>query len=271
MKFQHPFARRLAGFSVATLVRSWMASLDFKAALYDETVDPARRDFQGPNLYIFWHENLVTPFFLRGHCRVAMLLSQHRDADWLAEAADFMGFGVIRGSTTRGGQAAIRQMTRQAGRMNLAITPDGPRGPRRVLAPGAIYLASRMQIPLVAFGVGYDRPWRMPTWDRFAVPRPFSRCRMVLGPRMLLPRELDRDGVEHYRQRVERLLDLVTLESAAWAEAGTPKLNQIPVRREAASLENEWNRAEHPSMGEPTSASTTPAGNSRQNVLPKAA
>ncbi|HVX61210.1 MAG TPA: hypothetical protein VHC19_11425, partial [Pirellulales bacterium] len=116
--------------------------------------------------------------------------------------------------------------------MNLTITPDGPQGPRRVLAQGPIYLASKLGLPLVLLGMGYDRPWRARSWDRFAVPRPFSRARAVVSPEIHLPRDLDRDGVEHYRREVEQLLNRLTLEAEAWAESGGHKLSEQPVRRE---------------------------------------
>jgi hypothetical protein len=116
--------------------------------------------------------------------------------------------------------------------MNLTITPDGPRGPRRKLAQGPIYLASKLGLPLVAMGFGYDRPWRTRSWDRFALPRSFSRARAVASPAINLPSDLDRDGVEYYRQRVEHLLNRLTVEAEAWAEAGTRKVNEVELRRE---------------------------------------
>jgi hypothetical protein len=84
-------------------------------------------------------------------------------------------------------------------------------------------------MPLVAMGLGYDRPWRLNSWDRFAVPRPYSRARGVVGPPMTIPPDLDRDGVEHYRLQVERVLNRLSCEAEAWAEAGTPKLGQATV------------------------------------------
>jgi hypothetical protein len=74
--------------------------------------------------------------------------------------------------------------------------------------------------------MGCDRPWRLSTWDRFVVPRPYSRARGVISPAIRLPRDLDRDGIEHYRQRIEALLERLTQEAEAWAEAGTSKLNE---------------------------------------------
>ena len=123
-----------------------------------------------------------------------MLLSRHRDADILKELARHLGFEIVRGSTFGGGSSALRRIAAQEPAMNLAITPDGPRGPRRVSAQGPVYLSSKLGMPLVAMGIGYDRPWRLNSWDRFAVPRPFSRARAVLSPQMFIPPDLDRDG-----------------------------------------------------------------------------
>ena len=91
-------------------------------------------------------------------------------------------------------------------------------------------------MPLILMGLGYDRPWRMPTWDRFAWPRPFTRARAVLSPAVHLPPDLDRDGIEHYRQRMEMLLERVTREAESWAEAGTAKMGDITPRRGPAPL-----------------------------------
>ena len=118
------------------------------------------------------------------------------------------------------------ELSRKSKTKNLAITPDGPRGPRRVLAAGAIYLASKLGIPLVAMGFGYNRSWRLPTWDRFAVPFPQSRARVVLSRRLYIPQQLDRKGVEDHRQRVEDLLTRLTQEAESWAKSGRRKTNQ---------------------------------------------
>ena len=110
-----------------------MSTLDFKACIPQPETDPVNPAFCGPKIFIFWHEYITFPFYLRGHCNIAMLLSRHQDAEWLSEAARHMGFQTVRGSTARGGVAAIRKMFRKSQNMNLAITPDGPRGPRRRL------------------------------------------------------------------------------------------------------------------------------------------
>jgi hypothetical protein len=83
-------------------------------------------------------------------------------------------------------------------------------------------------------GLGYDRPWRVKSWDRFAVPKPFSRARAVVGPPIHLPADLDRAGLEQSRQRVERLLNCLTTEAEAWAAAGTRKAGELVIRPQIA-------------------------------------
>jgi lysophospholipid acyltransferase (LPLAT)-like uncharacterized protein len=212
-----------------------MSTLDCRAYYHEEAVDPIHPGFQGPAIFLFWHEYIPFPFYLRGHCNIAMLLSRHQDAEWLSQAAGHMGFATIRGSTNRGGVAAIRAMLRTSRSMNLTLTPDGPRGPRRQVAPGALFLASKLAIPIVACGFGYDRPWRLhSTWDHFAIPRPLSRARMVLSAKIHIPPDLDREALEDHRRSVEAAIHRVTDEAERWAASGDDWPGQMPLRRQGA-------------------------------------
>jgi lysophospholipid acyltransferase (LPLAT)-like uncharacterized protein len=237
-----------------------MGSLEYKAALYDPIADLAHPEYSGQKIFVFWHEYMLCPLYLRGNCNLAMLVSQHRDAEVLGRIAYHMGFETVRGSSYRGGVAALREIIRKNGRMNLAITPDGPRGPRRTLAPGAIFLASKLGLPLVCTGMGYDRPWRMGTWDRFAIPRLGSRARIVTSPIIHVPADLGRHDLERWRLDVERLLNRLTLEAEAWAESGTAKLGEIAVRREPATRR----------FGPPAESLTLPAPAPPHIILPAA-
>ncbi len=230
MKRKASFLTKLAGLGLTATVRGWMGTLDFKAAYYDSSIDPSLPTCNRRGIYIFWHEYMPFLMYLRGNCDLAMLISRHRDADVLPRLSLHFGFDVVRGSTRRGGRSALRDLIRKSRTHHLTITPDGPRGPRRRLAAGCVYLASKLNMPIVAIGLGYDRPWRMNTWDRFAVPRPFSRARALASPSIQIPPVLDRDGIERYRLRVEQLLQRLTLEAEAWAESGTHKVDQVPVR-----------------------------------------
>ncbi len=240
MKLNAPWLTNLAGLLASSLLQRWMSTIEHKIVHYDPTNDPAHPDNSVKKLYIFWHEYIALPICQWGNCNVTILLSQHRDADMLARAAHHLGFDHIRGSTFGGATQALRQLLRLSKRSNLAWGCDGPRGPRRTLGQGPIYLSSKLRMPLVPIGFGYDRPWRVNSWDRFAIPRLGSRARCVFGPAITLPPNLDREGIEHYRQVIEQLITRLTNEAEAWAESGTTKLNQQPMLKQAAR--SKWRR-----------------------------
>lgn len=230
MKIRHRFLIGLGGLLGTQAIRSWMSTLDYRVLYSDPALDPASPYCQGRKIYVFWHEYLLFPLYMRGHCNLTMLLSRHQDAEILSHVARHMGFGLVRGSTNRGGVAALRELVRESRRMHLAITPDGPRGPRRRMAPGPIFLASRLGMPIVLLGFGYDRPWRVRrAWDQFALPRPYCRARAIVAPEMHVPPDLPRDGIEHFRQHAETVLNETTAEAEAWAESGETRAGQVGI------------------------------------------
>ncbi|MFM7206414.1 MAG: lysophospholipid acyltransferase family protein [Planctomycetaceae bacterium] len=236
VKLKSPFA--IAAWSLATsaVIRQWMGTLDYQVVLGDPVVDPVHPGYRGAKIYVFWHENILMPLYLRGHSNISMLLSRHWDANILDRVARTMGFGVVRGSTFHGGSAALRELAARAAAGNLTITPDGPRGPRRRLAAGCVFLASTLGIPIVAMGMGYDRPWRAGTWDRFAIPRPFSRARGVISRAVAVPAGLDRDGIERHRSGIELLLSHLSDDAEAWAMSGKRRPDQRPARKEPSRV-----------------------------------
>ena len=236
MKFQSPLAIGAWSLASTACIRQWMATLDCRAEYGDPSVDPVHPDYRGAKIYVFWHENILLPLYLRGHSNISMLLSRHMDANILDRVARMMGFGVVRGSTFRGGTTALRELADRAATGNLTITPDGPRGPRRRLAAGCVFLASTLQIPIVAMGFGYQRPWRFGTWDRFAMPRPWTRARGVVSRAVMIPPDLDRDGIEQHRAGIERLLLQLSDDAEALAEAGTRRPGEMLVRKEPSRV-----------------------------------
>ncbi len=247
---------RLCGFLMIKSLNAWMSTLNYRMVRYDAAADPADETFCGPVIYVFWHEYIPFPIYTRPHCRLAMLLSQHQDAEILSHVAHFAGLDAVRGSSSRGGTTALRELMQRGQGMSLAITPDGPRGPRRTLAAGCIYLSSRLGVPIVPLGVGYDRPWRnRSSWDQFAFPRPFSRCRAVLGPRIQIPADLQRSQIEHHRQSIETQLDTLTTLAENWAEsrydlAGSEILYRSPPRKNRGLALDEFPLRLHGSSAE---------------------
>ena len=163
-----------------------------------------------------------------------MLVSTHRDGELIAQTIRLLGGRAIRGSSTRGGVAAVMTMLRDRRSRHLAITPDGPRGPRRVIQDGAIYLASRGQLPLVPVGYAVSDAWRVPSWDRMILPKPGAAARAVAGAPIRVPPEATREELETYRQRVQDVMDDVQARAedlAARRAVGSTLLTLREVRR----------------------------------------
>jgi lysophospholipid acyltransferase (LPLAT)-like uncharacterized protein len=221
-----------AGWLGTRLVRLLAASLRFEhRSLGSRPVDPLQPPEVGPFIYALWHENFLIPIVRFGNPGVAALVSRHADGELLGTLIGPTGMRVVRGSTNRGGVAAVREMLRSdAGRRHLAVTPDGPRGPRRTVQPGVVYLASRTGMRIIPIGVGHSRPWRMKSWDAFAIPRPFSRVRCLFGDPMIVPPDLSAESLTPHISRLQAELDRLNLAAERWAEtaelelpAATPK------------------------------------------------
>ncbi len=232
MKLRNPRLIRAAAWSGSWAIRGLMGTLRFQYRPLGPDFDPRRPGFDGCYVYAFWHEHILLPAYLYGRPDIHVLISQHADGQLIAGIAERLGFSTVRGSTRRGGVEAVRRMLRSARAGHLAVTPDGPRGPRRQVQLGAVYLASKVGLPIVPFGVGYDRPWRMRSWDRFAVPRPFSRAVLVTAEPIRVPGTADRTALEHYRRRLENALNDVSDRAERWA-AGDPVAPVDRARRSA--------------------------------------
>jgi hypothetical protein len=188
-------------------------------------------------LYVSWHENLLVPAVKFGHPDIGVLISRHADGQLLGSLITAVGMGMVLGSTNRGGVEAVRQLVHgTAGRRHLIVTPDGPRGPRRVAQPGVVYVASRAGMQLVPVGVGFDRPWRAGSWDRFAVPKPCSRARVIFGEPMAVPLKVRADGLEAWRLAVQHEMDRLNAAAERWAETNRFELpsSQAPAVRLAS-------------------------------------
>ncbi len=218
---------RGCGLVTSGWVKSWMGTLDFQAFHHDPMIDPAFNHVDSQKyIYLFWHEYILFQLYLRGGCDICMLVSPNRDGEILTEAAKLIGFDVVRGSSNTGSFTAIRSLLRAAATNHLTMTPDGPRGPRRHLANGPIYLASKLQLPIVTVGMGYDQPWRLRTWDQFAIPRPFSRARCVTSEPIYVPKRMASPDFQEHRRMVEASLRSVTLQAETWATTGVSIVGQ---------------------------------------------
>ena len=219
MKIQHPLLVRAIGISVHSVVRQLGRTLRYHFRYADPNVDPEVARGNGQRfIYAFFHEVMLFPAYYWPWPEMHILISDHRDGELITQVIQRLGFTVIRGSTTRGGTRALRQMTLRVDRGNLCVTPDGPRGPRRTVHQGVAYLASRTGLPIVGAGMAFKKPWRARSWDQFCVPRPFTPAACVVPEAVVVPPDADRDALEDCRREVERRMQTAMLEAEAWVE-----------------------------------------------------
>ena len=165
-----------------------------------------------PSIVAFWHGRMfLLPFALQNYAeKVAILISRHRDGELVAELVERLGFKTVRGSTGRGkgGSAAFLKMVELLEKgYAVAITPDGPRGPREKVKPGVVKLSKLTGIPIYPLTFGCTKEFHLKSWDRFAIPKPFSKCRVILGE-PLKPEDFKSE--EEMAERLELILRELT-------------------------------------------------------------
>jgi lysophospholipid acyltransferase (LPLAT)-like uncharacterized protein len=161
-----------------------------------------------PVIFVLWHSRLLPLSYERRGEGVATLVSASRDGEYIARIVRGWGYEPVRGSSSRLGSQALRQLVRhaRAGR-SIAITPDGPRGPRQRMKPGAIFAAQITGLPIVPAAASTQSAWWAGSWDRFLVPKPFARIRVDYGPPLWIPRDAHGSALDEHALRVECALN----------------------------------------------------------------
>jgi len=171
-----------------------------------------------PMVLSFWHNRSIAavPFVRRWlvgrGVDVTLLASQSRDGELVTRIARGWRVRIVRGSATRGGRSAIRQIYRTIVRDGSSpiMIPDGPHGPIYEFKVGVAVIAQMAEAPILPLGFAAERAWRLRSWDRLIVPKPFSKVAIVVGEPRAVARDLGSDELETERQRLEALLDELT-------------------------------------------------------------
>ncbi|MAE63056.1 MAG: hypothetical protein CMJ18_02185 [Phycisphaeraceae bacterium] len=225
MKIRSPLLIRLAGLAGAGLLWPWMKSLRLEMIWREQASDPFRSDASDRYIYAFWHESILGAL-RAGFQRLdlfTVMIGRHQDGEIITQIVRPYGISVARGSTSRGGRAALRRMMADSARRNLLITPDGPRGPRRKVQAGVVWLSSATGMPIVPLGVGFSRARRAGSWDRFAVPWPLSRVVAVSGAPIVVPPDLEKEQIDAWTRRVEdAMLETTSTAESMCHQAGKP-------------------------------------------------
>lgn len=174
----------------------------------EEPLNEARRTGQ-PVLFALWHGELLPLLWYQRGRGVAVVISEHRDGEIVSQIAESLGYRTVRGSSSRGASRALLGLARaiEDGH-DGAITPDGPRGPAHVFAPGGAVAAHRTGVPIVPIRASASRAWRLKSWDRFLIPKPFAKVTVTMGPHTRVIADSPRAAAGQ-AEKLQHLLDAV--------------------------------------------------------------
>jgi len=177
LRWAEPIATRIGSSLVRALAATWryrVTGSDYVRAL---------RESRRPFVFVLWHSRILPLLYRHRDEDVVMLISRHRDGGYLADLGERWGYRAVRGSTRRGGEIGLLGVVRALeGGAEVAITPDGPRGPAERVQPGAIAAAQHAGVPIVAVGARVASAWYLGSWDRMCIPKPFAIIEVRYAP-----------------------------------------------------------------------------------------
>ncbi|MDR4507349.1 MAG: lysophospholipid acyltransferase family protein [Candidatus Brocadiaceae bacterium] len=192
-------------FLLVGILGSWL----IRVLAYTIRIEDMPRGFNAKvkgvrGVFTVWHCMMLLLASVGRNSNIQILISRHSDGEYIAQVARRLGLGVVRGSTTRGGSGAVKALVdRIREGCSVAITPDGPRGPRCIVQPGSIYVSQKTGLPIIPVALGLSRFWTLPSWDKFRIPKPFSRALVVYGDPIYIPSVMTDEEMERYRLLVE--------------------------------------------------------------------
>jgi lysophospholipid acyltransferase (LPLAT)-like uncharacterized protein len=196
----------LGGPVISSLMRTTRGEL-IAGTEYDESILSAGV----PAIYVLWHGRLLPCSYYYRDRGLGTVISRNRDGDYITRLIERWGYHVIRGSSSRGASAAQLAIVRALSEgHSVAITPDGPRGPRQRMKLGPLRAAQKAGVPIVPVSAGATAAWYFGRWDRFLVPRPFAWTPVALGVPLYLNPDLAGDDLEDQALVLEERLNQLT-------------------------------------------------------------
>lgn len=186
------------------LARGYLRLLGLTCRFSEEGIENYRlaHGEEGKAIWVLWHNRLLGPIPRHVRKNIGVVISQSRDGEMISRVVEPFGYKALRGSSSRGGAAALRGVLRHSKDGNIvAFTPDGPRGPRYTVHPGVAYAAQRTGLYVMPMGVSSSKKKVFGSWDRFQMPLPFSRIQLVYGKPLLYSEE---EGIEGFCESVRR-------------------------------------------------------------------
>lgn len=206
---------RVAGFVFYLLVKTIGSTLRFDKTDWHnyEAIEAAEK----LPIYSFWHDRIIAGTYFFRDRGIIVLSSSSFDSEYTARCIQRLGFGIIKGSSTRGGIQALVGMIRmmKAG-YAMAFTIDGPKGPRYEAKAGPILLAKKTGNPLMPFVIECRKFWTVKSWDRLQVPKPFSKANIMIGEPIYVPADAKDEELEAKRLELQQSLDSLVSRGEAW-------------------------------------------------------
>jgi lysophospholipid acyltransferase (LPLAT)-like uncharacterized protein len=196
---------RIVGSTLRWEVRDWQ---------YLEAVYTAGKRL----ILAFWHGRIFMASYYFRHRQIVVMISQNLDGEYISRVIRRLGYGVARGSSTRGSHGATAEIIRALKtNKDVGFAMDGPRGPRYIAKPGAAYVALKTGNPVVPFSISVEKKWIARSWDHFMVPRPFSRALVLIGTPIFIRANATDEEVRSVEKRIQNSLEeLRDLGDAHW-------------------------------------------------------
>ncbi|HEY5219594.1 MAG TPA: lysophospholipid acyltransferase family protein [Gemmatimonadaceae bacterium] len=179
---------RVRGAAFLGVAAFWLLGKTWRMRYVHREALANARERHEPVVFVIWHGQLLLGVWAHRSESVAALISEHGDGEIIARIARALGFRTVRGSSSRGANRALVGLVKELkDGFDVAITPDGPRGPNHAFAAGALLVAQRSGRPILPVGVHVSRAWHMKSWDRFTIPKPFAIVTVAYGELMHAP------------------------------------------------------------------------------------
>jgi lysophospholipid acyltransferase (LPLAT)-like uncharacterized protein len=233
VKIRSRLLTKVIVFCGVTLIRLLFKTCRLRAVIEAPGSNPYELTGGRRYLYCAWHDQILMVVFGGRPKNMAGLVSGHQDGSYLADAMKRVGIAAIRGSSKRGGSRAMAELLQRVRDFHVAITPDGPRGPRHKMKTGIVFLASHSGRAIIPTACACRHGWRIRgNWSDMMIPFPFTTIHARGGRAFFVPPGIERDELERYVERLEgemqRLEELVE-------EAAAPRRFQGPQEKDPAS------------------------------------
>jgi lysophospholipid acyltransferase (LPLAT)-like uncharacterized protein len=221
VKIRSRWLNWLIAAAVVSVCRVLFRTLKIHYCVGAPHTNPYDRDRPEGFIYCVWHDAIAYPMFAGQHFRTVALVSKNTDGSHLARGLKMLGIGLVRGSSSRNGAAAIRELLRLPSNTHVVLTPDGPRGPRRKTKPGMVFIAARSGRSIVPTAFSAKKSWKIRgSWTTLSIPKPFTTVYALSGKPILVPANSTTEQLAIIETQVQQAMDDLSRQAEALVNGG---------------------------------------------------